>query len=171
MRGMKRALIVILAALAMSVIAAPPAPPPILLTVKKGRPANETQERMYSIDINLRNGGTNVVNAELEWYFISSPVGGFGYYVSGRGKQPVKLEARKTLDLEKTTALIVTKDVKGKGGKTAKLEVAQTKGHIVRLLNGGKVMDVQSEPSFIKRKAQDPAEFKALLDTPAPDFK
>lgn len=156
--------------LALGAEAASP-PPPVLLTVKRSRGSADAKERAFAFEISLRNGGTNTVPVDLEWYFVSSPIGGFGYYVSSRGKQSVKLEPRKTFDCEKSCPLIVTKDVKGKGGKTAKQEVAQTKGYIVRLFSGGKLLDTQSEPSFIKRKALDPEEFKALLATPAPEFK
>jgi hypothetical protein len=152
-------------------LAARAAGPAILLTVDrdnthKGSGGDRT--RMVQIDINVRNAATNALSADLEWYFVSSPIGAFGYYISSQGKEALKLPALQAASVSKATPRFVEKQLQVKGGKTAKMNTAEVTGYIVRVVVDGKVAALRAEPQFIQRKAADPEEFKQLLSNKGP---
>lgn len=164
-----RAALVAGAALAFASAAAAAAPA-ILLSVDRDNTHTGTgadRVRQVKIEINVRSVSTNTITVQLEWFFVASPVGGFGYYISDQGKNQIKMPARKVANLSKSTSRLIEKDVTIKG-KPAKQIVAETTGYIVRILAEGKVIAMQADPVFLERKAADPEEFKKLLSNQGP---
>ena len=161
----------ILASLSFSA-AALAAPPGLVLSVDSRKEdihvkGKSEEVRGMTLDIRVQSPSTNTVKCSVEWYFVSSPVGDFGYYISERGSQDLTIKPRNVATLTKQAALFVMKDVTLKG-KPAERKIAEVKGFIIRVLVGKKVVATTGEPAFIKRKLEDPAEFNALLTAAPP---
>jgi len=162
------ALVFAAALLAAAVASAAPA---LVLTVDRdntSRGSGADRVRLVQIEIDVRSASTNTVSAELEWYFVASPIGGFGYYIADKGRQPLKIPPRQVVNVTKAATRIKEKEIRLKGGKTAKQQVAEVAGYIVRVTAGGKVVAMTGAPEFLRRKAADPAQFKQLLSNPGP---
>lgn len=150
------------------------APPGLVLSVDSRKEdihvkGKSEEVRGMTLDIRVQSPSTNTVKCTVEWFFVSSPVGDFGYYVSDRGSQDLIIKPRNVATTAKTAPLFVMKSVTLKG-KPAERKIAEVKGYIIRVLVGKTVVASTGEPSFIKRKLEDPAEFKALLSAEPPKF-
>lgn len=138
----------------------------LMLTVQRNnthRGSGANSVRLVQLEINVRSAATNTINAQLEWYFVASPIGGFGYYIGDKGTQPLKIAPRQAVTVVKDTPRIKEKPAKGGVQKAAEIT-----GYIVRVTAGGKVVAMTGAPSFLERKAENPEEFNQLLSNSGP---
>lgn len=165
---------IVLSAIFIFATAVAAAPPGLVLSVdmtkESVRVAGRSEEvRGMKLDIRVQSPATNTVKCTVEWCFVSSPVGDFGYYISDRGSQDLTIKPRNVATTTKTAPLFVMKPVTV-AGKPAERKIAEVKGYIVRVRVGKTVVAATGEPSYIKRKLEDPAEFKALMDAQPPKY-
>ena len=147
------------------------APPPLVVSVdSKGKKqiqvaGKKDKERAIVFEVRVQNPLTTEVKCKLEWYFVASLDKGFGYFVSDQGSEEITIPPRGTVSTNKQSLIAVSAKAEDKSAKTKKFvqASAETKGYIVRVSVGEEVIAVFGEPSFIKRRIEDPDTFRDLL--------